>query len=105
MRLLVLLYPGNDMKFVSHILIIICFVSVNCGSVRHNIHLQEMSDKYEAKWRKEQRSHIEWMIKEAECRMIADSLQIVIWGLESDMDSLQYQLRHYRFTQRREKGW
>ena len=40
-------YPGNDMKFVSHILIIICLVSVNCGSVRHK-QLHDDLDKYKA---------------------------------------------------------
>lgn len=80
---------------------------LSCGSVRHNQRLQLEITDCEAKWRHAQRRHIQWMIKEAECQAVGDSLQQVIWQKEETIDSLELKLRYinYKFTYRREKDW
>ncbi len=77
---------------------------VGCGSVRHNLSLEVT--ECEVKWRKEQRKHIQWMIKEAECRVVSDSLEQIIMVQNKTVDSLRFKLkiRNYRFTVHR-KDW
>ena len=50
----------------------------SCGSVRHNLRLEVV-----------------------ECEKRADSLQVVIWNLQEDVDSLKYKLetQRYKYTE------
>ena len=77
--------------------IVLTFVLIlcSCGSVRHNkAVLKDCQER--AEWYKKIYSHT--LIREQTYKQRADSLQYVIWCLESDIDSLERALRGYMFV-------
>ena len=74
---------------------------LGCGSVRHN---RAVLNDCENKRDMYKRVYSQALLREQMYKERADSMQIVIWGLQSDLDSLERHHRGYRYTRKR-KDW
>jgi len=77
------------MKYVIYVSIILLIILVSCGSVRSNLkQCKADRDMYK-------KAYHQSLLREKTYQMIADSLQVEIWNLQSTLDSVNNKLRTY----------
>ena len=86
---------------VKYILLTFVLIFCTCGSVRKN---RTVLNDCENERDMYKRGYSQALIREQMYKQRADSMQVQIWFLESDIDSLRRELRDLKYI-RRDKSW